>query len=525
MGMNMSDDYVRIFDTTLRDGEQSPGATMTQSEKLRIAKKLDAMGVDVIEAGFAAASPGEVRAVQAISQVVEKAQVASLCRTRESDIRAATEALKFATNPRLHVFIATSEIHLEHKLQMTREQVLEQIAFGVSACRAQCETVEFSAEDAMRTDLGYLKEAMACAIEHGATVLNVPDTVGYTMPEEYFRVVSEIVALTKGRDVIVSSHCHNDLGLAVANSLASVAAGARQIECCVNGLGERAGNAALEEVVMALRTRRDLMGVESRIDATQIMAVSRLVSETTGIVVQPNKAIVGRNAFAHEAGIHQHGVLNERRTYEIMAPEDVGIMESNNLVLGKHSGRHALRDRLETLGYVLSDEELKAVFKDFKELADRKKNIYDEDLHSLAGASTMMPDRHYALDSVEFRGGRNVDPTARVTLLVGDEPVTAECDGDGPVNAALEAVKSCANATDVVLVDYSISAITSGSDAQGRVNVRIERDGQPFQGQATDTDVVVASAKAFVDALNREVWRRQHPLQSPQASRAQREAS
>jgi 2-isopropylmalate synthase len=482
------------------------------------------MGVDVIEAGFAAASPGEVRAVQAISQVVAKAQVASLCRTRESDILAAAEALKFATNPRLHVFIATSDIHLEHKLQMTREQVLEQIAFGVSACRERCETVEFSAEDAMRTDLGFLREAMACAIEHGAKVLNVPDTVGYTMPEEYFRVVKEIVALTEGKDVIVSSHCHNDLGLAVANSLASVAAGARQVECCINGLGERAGNAALEEVVMALRTRKDLTGVESRIDTTQIMAASRLVSDITGIVVQPNKAIVGRNAFAHEAGIHQHGVLNERRTYEIMAPQDVGISESN-LVLGKHSGRHALRDRLETLGYVLSDAELKEVFKDFKDLADRTKNIYDEDLRSLVGATAVTPDRHYELESVEFRGGSNVEPTARVSLLVGGASVSAECEGDGPVNAALEAVKSCANATDVVLVDYRISAITSGSDAQGRVNVRIERNGQPFQGQATDTDVVVASAKAFVDALNREVWRRQHPVQSPQSNQSRREAS
>lgn len=521
----MSLEYVRIFDTTLRDGEQSPGATMTQDEKLRVARKLDAMGVDVIEAGFPAASPGEIRSVQALSHVATQAEIAGLCRTRESDICAAQEALKYAAKPRFHVFIATSDIHLQYKLKMTREEVLEQIRFGVGMCKSLCERVEFSAEDASRTDLGFLKEAMACAIENGATVLNVPDTVGYTMPEEFHHMIQEVVGVTQGTDAIVSAHCHNDLGLAVANSLAAVKAGARQIECCVNGLGERAGNAALEEIVMALRTRADLMHVQSRVETTQLTSVSRLVSEITGMVVQPNKAIVGRNAFAHEAGIHQHGVLEERSTYEIMTPESVGINESN-LVLGKHSGRHALRDRLETLGYRLSDEELKGVFKDFKDLADRKKNIYDEDLHSLVGSSATSLTAYYELQDVEFRGGSSVEPSATVSLRVDEVEVKAECTGDGPVNAALEAVKRCAGLNNVTLKDYAISAITGGSDAQGRVHVGIDYDGQHFQGQSTHTDVVVASAQAFVNALNRAVWRRDNPKVSPQRAEEQkREAS
>jgi 2-isopropylmalate synthase len=520
----MSLDFVRIFDTTLRDGEQSPGATMTQDEKIRIARKLDAMGVDVIEAGFPAASPGEIRSVQALSHIATNAEIAGLCRTRENDIRATEEALKFAKKPRFHVFIATSDIHLQYKLKMTREEVLEQIKFGVGMCRSLCERVEFSAEDASRTDMGFLKEAMACALENGATVLNVPDTVGYTMPEEFQHMIGEVVKVTQGTDAIVSAHCHNDLGLAVANSLAAVKAGARQIECCINGLGERAGNAALEEIVMSLRTRADIMNVQTRVDATQLTSVSRLVSEVTGMVVQPNKAIVGRNAFAHEAGIHQHGVLEERSTYEIMTPESVGISESN-LVLGKHSGRHALRDHLETLGYRLTDAELKVVFKDFKDLADRKKNIYDEDLHALVGSSATEVESYYELTSVEFNGGSSVEPGATVSLIVDGVEVSAHCTGDGPVNAALEAVKRCAKLDNVTLLDYSISAITGGSDAQGRVNVRIDYGGEHFQGQSTDTDVVVASAEAFVSALNRAAWHRDNPKVSAQGAEEKREAS
>ncbi|MED5464581.1 MAG: 2-isopropylmalate synthase [Myxococcota bacterium] len=498
-------DYVRIFDTTCRDGEQSPGATMTRAEKLRIVKALEGLGVDVIEAGFPAASPGEVSAVREISATVETCEVAALCRTREGDIDAAWSAVKDAVKPRLHVFIATSDIHLEHKLKMTRDEVLAQIAQGVSACRSLTSRVEFSAEDATRSEAGFLREAMACAVEHGATILNVPDTVGYTTPVEYGKIISSIVELTEGTDAIVACHCHNDLGLAVANSLAAILAGARQVEGCINGIGERAGNAALEEVIMALRTRRDVFGIETRADSTKLLALSKLVSRITGIPVQPNKAIIGKNAFAHEAGIHQHGVLNERTTYEIMAPEDVGFNESS-LVLGKHSGRHALRDRLKELGYALSDEELNRVFTSFKELADKKKDIYDPDLHALVANTVLNVEDYYELLNIEFTSGNEVTPHARAKLRAGSDVVEAECDGDGPVNAVVEAIKVASGLESVSLKDYSISAITGGSDAQGRVNVRVDKGGEIAQGQSTHTDVVVASAQAFVCALNHLVY-------------------
>ena len=498
---NIEGDYVRIFDTTCRDGEQSPGATMTRAEKLRIVKELEILGVDVIEAGFPAASPGEVQAVREISAAVSNCEVAALCRTREGDIEAAWSAVKDAAKPRLHVFIATSDIHLEYKLKMTKAEVLKQIEFGVKACRSFTTTVEFSAEDATRSEPEFLKEAMNCALDNGATILNVPDTVGYITPVEYSKIISSIVGLTEGTDVIVSSHCHNDLGLAVANSLAAIGAGARQIEGCINGIGERAGNAAIEEVVMALRTRRDIYGVESKLDSTKLLNLSKLVSRITGIPVQPNKAIVGKNAFAHEAGIHQHGVLNERTTYEIMAPEDVGFCESS-LVLGKHSGRHALKDRLETLGYSVDDTELRRVFADFKRLADKKKEIYDADLHSLVAQSILDVEEHYELINIEFRSGNNMSPNASAKLRVGNAVVEADCGGDGPVNAAVEAIKLATGLGDIRLKDYSISAITGGSDAQGRVHVRVEMGGVIAQGQSTHTDVVVASAEAFVSALN-----------------------
>ena len=499
---------VQIFDTTLRDGEQSPGATMTQEEKIRIAQKLEQLGVDVIEAGFPAASPGEVRAVQALSQAVTNPQIAALCRTREGDIKAAWDALQYANHPRLHVFIATSDIHLKHKLKMSREEVLKQIEFGVSTCASYTDNVEFSAEDATRSDIGFLREAFACAIDNGARVLNVPDTVGYTMPQEYAYIVGEIMKVIDGRDVIISTHCHNDLGLAVANSLSAVAAGARQIECCVNGIGERAGNAALEEVVMALHTRKDLVGCQTNINTRHLLSTSRMVSDITGFAVQPNKAIVGRNAFAHESGIHQHGVLNERETYEIMAPEDVGFTESN-LVLGKHSGRHALRDRLETLGYRVDDAQLKVIFRKFKELADKKKDIFDEDLHALFANTVLDVARHYELESVQFTSGSDVTPTATVSVSMGGQSVTGAATGDGPVNAAFEAIKSCTGRKDVALDDYSISAVTGGSDAQGRVYVGVTEDGRVAHGQSTHTDVVVASAEAFIDALNHLIYQRE----------------
>ncbi|MGM0577810.1 MAG: 2-isopropylmalate synthase [Myxococcota bacterium] len=499
-------DIVRIFDTTLRDGEQSPGATMTRDEKLRIARQLDALGVDVIEAGFPVASQGEREAVRRIASVVERAEVAGLCRTREGDIDAAWDALKDAANPRLHVFIATSDIHLEHKLRMSREEVLEEIRRGVSACAARTPNVEFSAEDATRSDLAFLKEAFACAVESGATVLNIPDTVGYTMPVEYHRIVTAVREMLGDRDdVIISTHCHDDLGLAVANSLAAVAAGARQIECCVNGIGERAGNASLEEVAMAIRTRRDLLGCDTRLDTTKLVAVSRLVSEVTGMLVPPNKAIVGRNAFSHESGIHQHGVLSERTTYEIMAPEDVGFTASN-LVLGKHSGKHALRDRLKALGYEFAEEQMRELFQGFKELTDRKKVIYDEDLHALVANTVLAVQQHYALDCIEFTSGSDVTPRAAVTVRIGDETAAAEAGGDGPVNAAIEAIKKATRQEDVELEGYTLTAVTGGSDAQGRVHVLIRKDGLTSRGQGTHTDVVVASARAFVHALNHHLF-------------------
>ena len=501
------EDYVRIFDTTLRDGEQAPGATMTAEEKLRIARKLDSMKVDVIEAGFPAASPGELRSVQRVAELVEHAEVAGLCRTREGDIRAAWEAVRVGRRPRLHVFIATSELHMEHKLGMTRAQVLEQIRQGVSLAAELCPTVEFSAEDATRSDVGFLQEAFALAVSCGAKVVNVPDTVGYTMPNEYFDIVTA-VRQAVGEQTIISAHCHNDLGLAVANSMAAIAAGARQIECCVNGIGERAGNAALEEVVMALRTRQDLMKITSRVDTTQLVSASRMVSEITGLSVQWNKAIVGRNAFAHESGIHQHGMLQNRETYEIMRPEDVGFNESN-LVLGKHSGKHALRARLDELGYRLDDEQMRVVFEQFKKLCDRKKVIYDEDLHALVNDGFGGDEQRYTLEAIEFSSGSNVTPVAVATMRVGDRVVTETCQGDGPVNAAFEAIKKCVGREELVLEEYRIEAITRGSDAQGRVFLTIRSGEFKARGDATHTDVVVASARALVDALNNHALQEQ----------------
>ncbi len=497
---------VQIFDTTLRDGEQSPGATMTRAEKVLIAGQLDRLGVDEIEAGFPIASPGERDAVREIAAAVRRAQIAALCRTRSGDIEAAWDAIKDAVGPRLHTFIATSDIHLEHKLRMTREQVLEQIRFGVGACAELTRNVEFSAEDATRSDLGFLCEALVCAAESGASVVNVPDTVGYTMPDEYQHIVRTIRAALKDHpDVVISTHCHDDLGHAVANSIAAVQAGARQVEVCVNGIGERAGNASLEEVVMALHTRRDLLGLHTGIDTRQLVTISRIVAEASGMVVPPNKAIVGRNAFAHESGIHQHGMLRKRQTYEIMAPEDVGFTKSA-LVLGKHSGSHALRDRYASLGYEFDDARMGQLFAAFKRLADRKKTIYDEDLHALVASELLDVTSHYQLERIEFRSGTDNTASATVTVTVAGTPVTAESEGDGPVNAAFEAIKRATGHDDVELVDYTLTAVTSGSDAQGTVHVLITRNGQTARGQGTHTDVVVASARAFVHALDHHLF-------------------
>jgi 2-isopropylmalate synthase len=500
-----TDNHVRIFDTTLRDGEQSPGATMTLDEKLRIARNLEALGVDVIEAGFPAASHGELQSVREIAAVVSHAEVAGLCRTREPDVEAAWKAVCDAKKPRLHVFIATSKLHMEHKLKLTPAQVLEEVRRGVKQCASLTKSVEFSAEDATRTDLAFLKEVFACAIENGATTLNIPDTVGYTMPTEYTRIVQEVMGVVGDKPVVVSTHCHNDLGLAVANSLAAIMAGARQVECCVNGIGERAGNASLEEIVMALRVRKDLVGCDTRINAREIMNVSRLVSQVTGLSVAASKPIVGRNAFAHEAGIHQHGMLQNRRTYEIMRPEDIGLTESK-MVLGKHSGRHALHNRLTELGYRLSQGQLDQVFDRFKHLADRKKNIYDEDLTALVADDVFNVPVRYELVTVESRSGTGQEPWARATVRVDGKPRTCEGTGNGPVNALVSALKECTDNTEVQVDEYHIDALSTGADAQGKVSIGISADGIMSRGQATDIDVVIASAKAFIAALNHRAY-------------------
>lgn len=500
-------DHVHIFDTTLRDGEQSPGATMTADEKLLLARKLDSMRVDVIEAGFPAASPGELRSVQRVAEVLEYSAIAALCRTLPGDIDAAWEAIKEAKKPRIHVFIATSDLHLEHKLKMTRAQVLEQIRAGVSHAAQYCESVEFSAEDATRTDIGFLEEAFGLAVECGATVLNIPDTVGYTMPQEYFEIISKIRAAV-GDKPILSAHCHDDLGLAVANSLAAIAAGARQVEVCINGIGERAGNAALEEVVMALRTRRDLMGITSNVDTRQLLSASKMLQDITGLPMQWNKAIVGRNAFAHESGIHQHGMLSNPETYEIMRPEDVGFTDTN-LVLGKHSGKHALRARYEELGYVFESAKFNELFDAFKKLCDKKKVIYDEDLHSLLHAGLDAGEKRFQLEDLRFSSGLSEVASATVVLSVDGELKTVTRDGDGPVNAAFEALREAATQQDITLVDYRLEALTVGADAQGRVHLSLRSGDVVARGDGTHTDVVVASARAFVDALNNHVLQEQ----------------
>lgn len=500
-------EHVRIFDTTLRDGEQSPGATMTMEEKLRIARMLEKLGVDVIEAGFAAASPGEVESIRRIADEIRNCEIASLCRTRHADIERAWQALKDAAKPRLHTFIATSKLHMEHKLKMNEREVLAEITRGVSACREFTDNVEFSCEDATRSDLGFLREACAAAIEAGAKVINLPDTVGYTTPDEYKTIVRAILEVIGDRDVIVSTHCHNDLGLAVANSLAAISAGARQVECCINGIGERAGNAALEEIVMALRVRPTLFPVTTRVVTEHLYPTSRLVSEITGLNVQPNKAIVGRNAFAHEAGIHQHGVLQNRSTYEIMEPQQIGL-PTNNIVLGKHSGRAALRDRLKMLGYELDDAQLSRAFESFKRLCDKKKTIYDEDLYPLVAEDFSLKEVYRLID-VEFKGGSEVQPWARVFLEIDGVERSAESTGDGPVEALIEAIKVMTGKTELRLKDYELSALSSGADAQGKVNLSIEEHGVVSRGQGRHTDVVVASALAFVNALNQQAYQRQ----------------
>ncbi|MGE5385938.1 MAG: 2-isopropylmalate synthase [Betaproteobacteria bacterium] len=496
--------HLVIFDTTLRDGEQSPGASMTKEEKIRVARQLEKMRVDVIEAGFAAASPGDFDAINAIAQTIRESTVCSLARANENDIRRAGEAIRPAASGRIHTFIATSPIHMEKKLRMTPDQVLEAAIEAVKLARNFTDDVEFSAEDAVRSDFDFLCRIFEAVIKVGAKTINVPDTVGYSIPSVWGDVMRRLIERVPGADgVIWSTHCHNDLGMAVANSLAAVMGGARQVECTVNGLGERAGNASLEEVVMAVKTRTDLFPVETRIDTTQIVPASKLVSQITGYPVQPNKAIVGANAFAHESGIHQDGVLKHRETYEIMRAQDVGWSQ-NKLVLGKHSGRNAFKTRLQELGVDLeSDEALNVAFARFKELADKKHEIFDEDLHALISDEAVTPaQEYYKLSYSRVCSETGEVPHARVTLSVGGEEKIGEARGDGPVDAAFKAIETVA-ASGADLLLYSVNAITTGTDAQGEVTVRLAKEGRIVNGNGADTDIVIASAKAYLNALNK----------------------
>ena len=490
-----------IFDTTLRDGEQSPGASMTKDEKVRIAKSLEKMKVDIIEAGFAAASVGDFNSIQAVAQAVKHSTVCSLARAVDGDIDRAAEALQAAEMARIHTFIATSPIHMEYKLRMSPEQVIERAVYAVKRARNLVADVEFSCEDAGRSDDDFLCRIIEASINAGARTINIPDTVGYAIPEEFgYKIKTLLNRIPNADKAIFSVHCHNDLGLAVANSLSAVANGARQVECTINGLGERAGNAALEEVVMGLRTRSDLFNMSTNIDTSQIVPISRMVSSITGFPVQPNKAIVGANAFAHESGIHQDGVLKHRETYEIMKAEDVG-WGANKMVMGKHSGRAAFRARLDELGVSFeSDQALNTAFARFKELADKKHEIFDEDLQALV-SEVRTQDNKYELVTLQAHSQTGEIPTAKLTVSIEGKESECESQGSGPVDAAFKAIEDLANSGANVQL-YSVNAITSGTDSQGEVTVRLEKGGRIVNGLGSDTDIVVASAKAYIDALN-----------------------
>jgi 2-isopropylmalate synthase len=497
-------DHLIIFDTTLRDGEQSPGASMTKEEKTRIARQLERLCVDVIEAGFPASSNGDFEAVHDIAKAIRESTVCALARANENDVRRAGEALRPARSMRIHTFIASSPIHMQMKLRMAPAQVLDQAVRAVGWAREFTDDIEFSPEDAGRSEPDFLCQLLEAVIAAGATTVNIPDTVGYTMPWQFGALIASLrERVPNSQRAVWSVHCHNDLGCAVANSLAAVMHGARQVECTVNGLGERAGNASLEEIVMAVRTRKDAFSCTTRIDATQIVPASKLVSGITGFAVQPNKAIVGANAFAHESGIHQDGVLKHRETYEIMRAEDVG-WHANKLVLGKLSGRNALRTRLVELGIDLPDDEaFNIAFARFKELADKKGEVFDEDLHALISDEGIVPaHEHYRLAALKVTSETGKVPHARVVMAVGDAQLVTEVDGDGPVDAVFRAIDRMAGLHASLLL-YSVNAITGGTDAQGEVTVRLEKGGRIVNGLGADTDIIVASAKAYINALNR----------------------
>jgi 2-isopropylmalate synthase len=501
---------VTIFDTTLRDGEQSPGASMNVEEKLIIAKQLARLNVDIIEAGFAFSSPGDFEAVRRIAQEVEGPVIASLARAKSEDVDSAWKALKGAPRPRIHTFISTSDIHLTHQFHLTRDQALKRAVEMVERARGYVEDVEFSPMDATRSELTYLCEVLEAVIRAGAKTVNIPDTVGYAIPEEFAKTIREIREKVPNiSDAVISVHCHNDLGLATSNSLAAVLEGAGQVECTINGIGERAGNASLEEVVMALRTRRDFFGADTQINTEEIAKSSRLVSQITGMSVQPNKAVVGANAFSHESGIHQDGLLKEKTTYEIMTPASIGLVHSR-LVLGKHSGRHAFRQHLSEMGYHLSDEEMKGAFERMKKLADQKKEIAAEDIETIVNEELFKVPEVFQLKKLHVESGTDVKPRATVSLSVGDRVVEKVGEGDGPVDAVYRTIAAITE-TKSRLQTYTVASITGGTDALGEVTVRVQEDGRNATGHGSDTDIITASAKAYLNALNKlAYWKRRN---------------
>jgi 2-isopropylmalate synthase len=496
-----------VFDTTLRDGEQSPGASMNLSEKLEIAHALADLGVDIIEAGFPIASPGDFEAVQMIARQVPGPVICGLARCNNDDIDRAAAALKDAPKPRIHVFLATSSIHREFKLKMAKEEIVRRAVAGVQRAKGYVQDVEFSPEDAARTELDFLAEVVEKAIEAGATTVNIPDTVGYAVPEQYAAAIAHLKKTVRGIDkVIISVHCHNDLGLAVANSLAALREGARQVECTINGIGERAGNCALEEIVMAAKTRGDYFGIETKINSKRLLPISRLVSRVTGLQVQRNKAIVGQNAFAHEAGIHQDGMLKHAATYEIMSPEDIGLQRTE-LILGKHSGRAALRQRIRDLGYHLDDESLNKVFEQFKALADKKKTVYDADIEALAESVLHTGPATWTLEAVTCNGGSGTVPSAAVFLWHKDGTIHHDASiGDGPIDAVFKTIEKLTGVT-VTLREFHIRGVTIGEDAQGETSIEAEFGGRTLRGRSVSTDIIEASALAFLQVINRALLR------------------
>ena len=509
----MTSERIKIFDTTLRDGEQAPGCSMTLREKLRVSKALADLNVDIIEAGFPAASPGDFDAVKAIADENRGPTICGLARCNPDDIEKVHAAVKGADKHRIHVFVATSAIHRQYKLKMAKEEIIKSAVGAVKMARELCDDVEFSPEDASRTELGYLAEVVTAAIEAGATTVNIPDTVGYTVPAEFDKLFRYLKDNVPGiDDITLSVHCHNDLGMAVSNSLAAVYAGARQIECTINGIGERAGNCSLEEVVMALKTRNEFFGLDTQIDTTRLYPTARLVSGITGMQIPRNKAIVGENAFAHEAGIHQHGMLQHASTYEIMKPEDIGISKSN-LVLGKHSGRHAFRDRVRDLGFDLDDFEVNRAFQEFKKLADRKKDMYDGDIEAIIMNVDNSSAGPWTLKSLQITSGTDMDATAMLHLIDenGDEKKLAAT-ADGPVEASFIALEQ-ATGIDLTLQNFELHSATIGEDAQGEATVTVDFNGQPYRGHGASQDIVESAARAYLEVINRILRRRERGLE------------